>query len=135
PTVEGMTKHAALAVVLTLLFAGVGSAAVASKAQAPTKHPSAAVRHEKRLGPKPTPRWYWGWVDWRLGEGFARGHVQQPSLRPRQTPSPIPRWAWRRLHFFLLARAAKGQSPTPTKPPTARGTVGIGVVSYGQLSS
>jgi hypothetical protein len=49
--VEGMTKHAALVVVLTFLFAGVGSAAVASRALAPAKHPSAAVRHEKHRCP------------------------------------------------------------------------------------
>ena len=127
-----MTKHAALAVALMLLFAGMGSAAVAGRSATPAKHLSAAVKHEKRLGPRPTPSWYWRWTEWRLGEGFARGHAQQRSLRPRHMPVRIPRWAWRRLHFFLLARQgrtlAKADKPGPRKPP--RGGSGIGVLSY-----
>jgi hypothetical protein len=40
------------------------------------------------------------------------------------------------VHFFLLARAAKGQNPTHSKPPTAGGTAGIGLLNYGgHLSS
>jgi hypothetical protein len=139
-----MTKHAALVVALTLLFAGVGSAAVASRSLAPAKQRSAAIKHEKRLGPKPTPHWYWRWTEWRLGEGYARGRAQQRSLRPSHAPRRIPRWAWQRLHFFLVARAGKGQTTTPRsrkpKPPSSGGssggTAGIGLLNYGgRLSS
>lgn len=128
-----MTKHAALVVALMLLFAGVGSAAFASRTLAPAKQLSAAVKHEKRLGPKPTPHWYWRWVDWRLGEGFARGRAHERSLRPEQVPSRVPRWAWQRLHFFLLARTVKGQTTTPAtrKHPSAGGIAGIGLLNYG----
>jgi hypothetical protein len=134
-----MTKHAALVVVLTFMFAGVGSAAVASQRLAPAKQLAAAIAHEKRLGPKPTPSWYWRWADWRLGEGFAKGHAKQRSLRPKHAPHRIPRWAWQRLHYFLVARALHGGTnpPSPTSPPRATaGGTGIGLLNYGgHLSS
>jgi hypothetical protein len=128
-----MTKHAALVFALMLLFAGVGSAAVAGRAPAPAKHLSAAIKHEKRLGPKPTPRWYWRWADWRLGEGFAQDRAHQHNLRPQQLPARVPHWAWQRLHYFLLARAIKGHARTSTtrKPPSSRGSSGIGLLNYG----
>ena len=132
-----MTKHAALVVVLTFLFVGVSSAAVGSQALSLAQQRAAAIKHEKRLGPKPTPRWYWRWVEWRVGEGFARGHACRPGLRPKQAPRPIPQWAWQKLHYFLLARALNGQtsSPTGTKPSSG-GTAGIGLLDYGgHLSS
>jgi hypothetical protein len=64
------------------------------------------VRQEKQLGPKPTPHWYWRWVEWRLGEGYAKGRPHLSGLRPTQAPPRIRTWAWRRLHFFLLARGS-----------------------------
>lgn len=127
-----MTKHAALVVFLILLCAGVGSAAVKRSKPTPSKPLSAAVKHEKSLGPKPTPGWYWRWTAWQLGEGYARGHARQPGLRPRRAPHRIPHWAWRRLHFFLLAR--RGRAPAshdkalPPKP--RRAGSGIGVEAY-----
>ena len=84
-------------------FAGVGSSTIVARALAGPKALS-AVQKEKLLGPRPTPRWYWRWVDWRLGEGYAKGRKLQPGFRPAGTPRRIPNWAWERLHFFLLAR-------------------------------
>jgi hypothetical protein len=92
-----------------LVFAGAGSSALAKRTAARSSQ-SAAVRQEKRLGPKPTPHWYWHWVEWRLGEGYAKGRALQATLRPKQAPPRIHAWAWERLHFFLLAR---GKSTGP----------------------
>src|SRR3954454_21076970 len=125
-----MTKHAALAVSLILLCVGVGSAAGGRRAPAASKRVAAAIKHERSLGPKPTPRWYWRWTAWQLGEGYARGHARQRDLRPKGMPHRVPRWAWRRLHFFLLARRA-APPPRPPAPPRRAGGAGIGVVGYG----
>jgi hypothetical protein len=124
-----MTKYAALAVSLILLCIGVGSAA-GGRAPASSKGVAAAIRHEKSLGPKPTPRWYWRWTVWQVGEGYARGHARERDLRPKGMPHRVPRWAWRRLHFFLLARRAATPPPSPS-PPRRAGGAGIGVVGYG----
>jgi hypothetical protein len=86
-----------------LLFAGLGSSSLLTRALAQPKALSAA-QQEKRLGPKPTPRWDWRWVEWRLGEGYAKGQPLQRDLRPTRMPHRVPDWAWQRLHFFLLAR-------------------------------
>jgi Glycosyl hydrolase family 26 len=106
-------KQAAVVMSLILAFAGAGSAAVLTHKHAHTptlsKKFAAAVQHEKQLGPKRTPRWYWRWTEWRLGEGYARGRRLQASLRPVRAPQRIPTWAWRRLHFFLLARSARAR--------------------------
>src|SRR3954451_3493908 len=120
-----MTKHAALAVSLILLCVGAGSAA-GGRAPAPSKRVAAAIRHEKSLGPKPTPRWFWRWTVWQAGEGYSRGHARQRDLRPKGTPHQIQRWAWRRLHYFLLARRAAAAAP-----PRRAGGTGIGVLGYG----
>jgi hypothetical protein len=131
-----MTKHAALVIALTFLFVGVGSAAVTSRALSQAKQRAAAVKHEKRLGPKPTPHWYWRWVEWRVGDGFARGHAGQHRLRPSQAPRPVPRWAWKRLHYFLVARALNGHTSTSTPARPSGGTPGVGLLDYGgHLSS
>jgi hypothetical protein len=113
-------RHVALVLTLLLLLAGVASSAVGKQHLARSK-PLAAIQREKQLGPKPTPHWYWRWVPWRLGEGFAKGHLRAADLRPKQAPHRIPLWAWRRLHFFLRVRASasKGQG---TKKTTTTGT-------------
>jgi hypothetical protein len=118
-------KQVMVVMLLMLGFAGVGSSAVVTRALAQQKTLS-VVQQEKRLGPKPTPHWYWRWVDWRLGEGYAKGHRLQSGLRPRQAPRRIPGWAWQRLHLFLLARteralAAQGHGKKHG-PPAATGT-------------
>jgi hypothetical protein len=105
---------------LLLLFVGVGSAASVRHHSSAKSNPLRAIQREKRLGPKPTPRWYWRWAAWRLGEGYAKGHPRQRNLRPKQAPRRIPHWAWRRLHFFLLARAERGSTMGPT---TTTGTM------------
>src|SRR5436305_7041355 len=113
-----MTKQAALFVSLILLCVGVGSAAGGRSASPRSAPLAASVKHEKRLGPKPTPRWFWRWTAWQLGEGYARGNARQPDLRPKQAPERLPHWAWRRLHFFLLAR----RRPSRGRPqPRGRG--------------
>src|SRR5690242_14811919 len=89
-------------ILVMLLFAGLGSSALLTRALAVPQSPS-AVQQEKSVGPKPTPHWYWRWQAWRLGEGYAKGHQQARSLRPQLAPLPVPAWAWRRLHFFQLA--------------------------------
>jgi hypothetical protein len=103
-----------------LVFTAAGSSALATRSSTQ----SAVVREEKRLGPKPLPAWYWRWAEWRLGEGYAKGHPLQAGLRPRQAAARIPRWAWRRLHFFLVARGQTGtHGRTRTKgPPVTGGT-------------
>ncbi len=98
-----MRKQAAVAFLLMLVFAGVGSSALAKQSSARSEQ-SAVVRQEKQVGPKPLPRWYWRWVEWRLGEGYAKGHRLQSGLRPTQAPPRIQRWTWRRLHLYMLAR-------------------------------
>ena len=98
-----MRKQLAVVILLMLGFAGAGSSTIVARALAGPKALS-AVQKEKLLGPRPTPRWYWRWVDWRLGEGYAKGRKRQPGFRPAGTPRRIPNWAWERLHFFLLAR-------------------------------
>jgi len=97
-------KQTTLVLVLLLAFAGGASAAAVAHTFSPARQAASAIRLEKRLGPKPTPRWYWRWAEWRLGEGYAKGRALEASLRPKQAPHRIPGWAWRRLHFFLLAR-------------------------------
>jgi len=102
-----MRKHVAVFLLLMFAFGAAGSSAFAKRSSARSSQ-SAAVRAEKRLGPKPIPHWYWRWVEWRLGEGYAKGRPLQAGLRPRQAPAHVRRWAWRRLHFFLLARGTHG---------------------------
>jgi len=96
-------KQVAVVILLMLGFAGVGSSTIVTGALAGPKAVS-AVQEEKLLGPKPTPRWYWRWIDWRLGEGYAKGHRSELAFRPADGPGRIPTWAWKRLHFFVLAR-------------------------------
>jgi hypothetical protein len=116
-----MRKHLAAVAMLLLLCGGMGSSALLSRAFAQSQHLS-AVQQEKRIGPKPTPLWYRRWVQWRLGEGYAKRHALKPALRPMRAPEPIPNWAWRRLHFFLLARfermPAAQKRPRGHKPPS-----------------
>ena len=79
-----------MVVMLLLLgFAGVGSSAVVTRA---LEHRTtlSAVQQEKRIGPKPLPRWYWRWVDWRLAEGYAKGHRLESDMRPTRAPRHIP---------------------------------------------
>jgi hypothetical protein len=99
-----MRKHLPVVAVLMLLCAGMGSSTLLARASAQSQQLSAA-QQEKRVGPKPSPVWYWRWVQWRLGEGYAKGHPRNPGLRPRQAPRTIPNWAWQKLHFYVLARA------------------------------
>src|SRR5437870_9301452 len=120
-----------MVVMLLLLgFAGVGSSAVLTRALG-QPHTLSAAQHEKQIGPKPLPRWYWRWVEWRLGEGYAKRHQLEAGLRPRKAPRTIPDWAWERLHFFLLARTeralgaaghGKGHHPPPTTGTTTTGS-------------
>jgi hypothetical protein len=112
-----MRKQSGVVVLVMLLFAGMGSATLVTRALAQSKSLS-AVQQERRLGPKPTPRWFWHWQAWRLGEGYAKGHRLERDFRPRNAPRHVPRWAWERLHFFLLARgdalSKKGHGPSHT---------------------
>jgi hypothetical protein len=98
-----MRKPLSAVIGLMLLFGGLSSSAVLTRASA-EQNSLSAIQQEKRLGPKPTPRWYWRWQAWRLGEGYAKGQPRQPNLRPQHAPQRIPAWAWRRLHFFLRVR-------------------------------
>jgi hypothetical protein len=107
-----MRKNVAVVLLLMLVFAGAGSSAFAKWSSARSQQ-SAAVRKERHLGPKPLPHWYWRWVEWRLGEGYAKGHKLESRLRPRNAPSHVRRWAWRRLHFFLIARGSADTTGTP----------------------
>jgi hypothetical protein len=123
-----MRKPLSAVIGLMLLFAGLGSSAVLTRAFAEQKSLS-AIQQEKRLGPKPTPRWYWRWQAWRLGEGYAKGQPREPNLRPIHAPQRIPAWAWRRLHFFLLVRVDRSlaverqrHEPSKTKSATTRTT-------------
>jgi hypothetical protein len=101
-----MRKQGAVAVLIMLVFAGAGSSTILAGASARSK-PLTAIQQGKRVGPKPTPHWYWRWQNWRLGEGYAKGHQLQRPLRPRAMPRHVPRWAWRRLHFVLVARTRR----------------------------
>src|SRR5947207_15060008 len=98
-----MPRQLVAVVALMLVFAGAGSSALLNHALGQSKSLT-AVQHEKAQGPKPTPHWYWRWSEWRLGEGYAKGHALQPDLRPTHAPRHIPHWAWLRLRFFGLAR-------------------------------
>src|SRR6188508_1392077 len=98
-----MHKQLAAVLLIMVLCAGLGTSALLTRALAQPKTVN-AIQQEKLAGPKPTPRWYWRWQAWHLGEGFAKEHPLEPKLRPKQAPRHIPHWAWRRLHFFLLAR-------------------------------
>jgi hypothetical protein len=98
-----MRKQLAAVALLMLLCGGLGSSALVARALGQT-HQLSAAQQGKRIGPKPTPTWYWRWVQWRLGEGYAKGHALKPDLRPTQAPHRVPDWAWQKLHFFLLAR-------------------------------
>lgn len=120
-----MPKQLAAVAAIMVLFAGAGSSALVTRAFAQPKALTAA-QQAKLLGPKPTPRWYWRWADWQLGEGYAKGHRLQPSLRPHRAPHRIPGWAWQRLHLFLEARAQRvlaGQrKPKPPRTTTSTTT-------------
>ena len=124
-------KHVALVLTLLLLLAGVASSAVGKHHLARSK-PLIAIQREKQLGPNPTPHWYWRWVPWRLGEGFAKGHLRAADLRPKQAPHRIPHWAWRRLHLFLRARASasKGHRSKQTTSTGTRTTTPFGGETY-----
>jgi hypothetical protein len=110
-----MRKHVAVVLLVLSVFAGAGSNGVLARALGQSNQLTLG-QQERRLGPKPTPLWYWRWVDWRLGEGFAKGHRLERSLRPERAPHAIPRWAWRRLHLFVLARAQRGSGTTTPSP-------------------
>ncbi len=151
-----MGKQASIVLSVLLLFAGASSAAIVTRSLNPSRHLAAAIQLEKRLGPKPTPRWYWRWAEWRLGGGYAKGHACQANLRPKAAPHQIPAWAWERLHYFLLARSGRrlasrrNRGPhtststtttttatttttttTTTPTPSSGGTSGDGVLEYG----
>jgi hypothetical protein len=121
-----MRNQVAAVALLMLLCAGLGTSAILTRALAqPTK--LSAIEQERLAGPRPTPRWYWRWQAWRLGEGYAKGHRLQANLRPKQAPHRIPEWAWRRLHFYLLARqyrtpAAAGKKGSHGSHTTTTGT-------------
>src|SRR5689334_14419332 len=123
-----MRKHIAFVVMVMLVFAGGSSSAVITGAFAKSK-PLSARQHEMRLGPKPTPQWYWRWQVWRLGEGYAKNKPHERSLRPHKAPHRIPNWAWRRFHFFLLARAG-GRTGTGTGSRTTVGGRYVQAISY-----
>ena len=123
-----MRKHLAIVAVLMLVCGGMGSSTLLTRAFAQSKALSAAQK-EKLIGPKPTPTWYRRWVQWRLGEGYAKGHALKPGLRPKHAPQEIPHWAWQRLHYFLLARRERfpasahlKRHKTRTPPKSTGGT-------------
>lgn len=132
-----MTKQAAFLVSLVLLCVGVGSAA-GGRAGTAQSSSLAASQRETRLGPQPTPRWYWRWTVWYPGAVYARGQAGQRILRPKQAPRRIPDRAWRRLHFLLLARQDRtlaGEHKRRPRKPRRRSS-GIGVLAYaGHLTS
>src|SRR5436190_10735969 len=135
-----MRRQLAAAILVMVLCAGLGSSALLTRALAQSTKLT-AIQQEKRLGPKPTPRWYWRWQSWRLGEGYAKGHRLQRDFRPQQASRPVPRWAWRRFHFFLLVRlertlanaSKKGQRgphpPTTTSTTTTTTTTTTGTTT------
>jgi hypothetical protein len=121
-----MRNQLAAVAVFMLLCAGLGSSAFLSRALAQS-HQLSAAREEKLIGPKPAPAWYWRWVQWRVGEGYAKGHALKPHLRPNHAPPRVPQWAWQKLHLFLLARSERSpaayrprrhRSQTPAPPTT-----------------
>ena len=123
-----MRKQLAAVALLMLLCGGLGSSALVARALGQSQQLSAA-QQGKRIGPKPTPSWYWRWVQWRLGEGYAKGHALKPGLRPAQAPHRVPDWAWQKLHFFLLARLERStygnrrhRGRTTTTTPTTTTT-------------
>ena len=127
-----MGKPLVVVALLALAFGGAGSSVLLTRAGAqPTSR--SAVQHEKRLGPKPTPHWYWRWIHWRLHD--RKGSRLERRLRPNAAPQRIPHWAWRRLHFFLLARATRASADghkdnvrtkqrTRTAPPPSKPSSG-----------
>jgi hypothetical protein len=123
PTKRDMRKQAAVVILFMLMFAAVGSSALANQSSA-TSQQSATIRAEKRLGPKPLPHWYWRWVNWRLGEGYARGHRLQARFRPGDTPRHIERWTWQRLHLFLRARVLGRGGPVSSGGDTYQRAIG-----------
>jgi hypothetical protein len=122
-----MPRQLTVVVLLMLVFAGVGSSTVVARALAQPR-PLTAMQHMKRLGPKPTPHWYWRWLRWRLAGHHAAASRQtlQHRSRPQRAPRRIPHWAWKRLHFLVLARNQRAQAgghhrphaPPPPPPPT-----------------
>ncbi len=130
-----MRKQLAIVILFMLAFAGAGSSALVNRSFAGSK-PLSPIQREKRLGPKPTPRWYWHWQRWRITNPAQR-------LRPAKAPHRIPKWSWRRLHFFMLARklAAEHKRKPPTHKTTTTTTAGstasaagyAGAISYTQL--
>lgn len=105
-----MRKQTMVFIVFVLMFTGVASSALAKQTKTARSQQSATVRAEKRLGPEPLPRWYWRWVNWRLGEGYAKGHALQARFRPARAPRRIDGWAWHRFRLFLRARTLGGRS-------------------------
>jgi hypothetical protein len=97
-----MRKYLGPVAVVMVVFAGLGAPGLLPGASAQAK-PLTSLQQEKRMGPKPTPRWYWSWQAWRLSQ--SRPPIHRRQARPEQAPRRIPRWAWRRLHYLLLARA------------------------------
>lgn len=112
-----MRKQVAVFLLLVLPFGAAKSSALAKRSSTRSAQ-SVAVRQEQRLGPKPTPHWYWRWAEWRLGEGYAKGHPRQSGFRPSQAPPRIRTWAWKRLRFFLLARGSSRGGPVPNSGET-----------------
>jgi hypothetical protein len=110
-----MRTQIASVILVISIFAGGSSTALISGALAGSR-PLTAAQQEKRLGPKPTPHWYWRWQAWRLGEGYAKGHQLQRNLRPRRAPRRVPNWAWRRLRFVVVARMGGGPTAQPAQP-------------------
>lgn len=127
-----MRNQLAAVTVLMLLCAGLGTSALLSRAFAQS-HQLSAAQQERLIGPKPAPSWYWRWVQWRLGEGYAKGHALKAHLRPSHAPRQVPQWAWHKLHYFLLARQDRSpagfhtkrhKSHTPTSTPPTTTTTG-----------
>jgi hypothetical protein len=111
-----MRNHVVVVALVMVVLAGSSSSGLINGALAQPQRLGAMLRAH-RLGPKPTPLWYWHWQAWRLGEGYAKGHRLERYRRPKQAPRPVPGWAWRRLHFVLLARAGAGAAAGTTKSP------------------
>jgi hypothetical protein len=116
-----MRSQLAAVALLMLLFGGLGSSALLTRALAQQDSP--AAHQAKQIGPQPTPRWYWRWTAWRLGEGYAKGHALQRNLRPDHAPRRIPLWAWHRLRVFLARRnEARGNQGTRHRSHTTTTT-------------
>ena len=67
-----MRKQVMVVMLLLLGFAGVGSSAVVTRALG-HPHTLSAVQHEKQIGPKPLPRWYWRWVSGAWARDMRKG--------------------------------------------------------------